>query len=160
MIFTQWSIFLDVHWKLVDQFFLLGKDYSIWRNIDNGNTCLESYHLHHQWLGHISWNWIKRLIDSGILNFSGRTNDTCEAYMCFFNTCLLRWKEMKGLHIVSFLYTYGISLDIPTRGHMFISSHSSMITLLHGYAYILLYKSEGFIVLVTCYTEVENQLIK
>ena len=35
-----------------------------------------------------------------------------------------------------------------------------MITLLYGYAYILLYKSEGFIVLVTCYTEVENQLIK
>ena len=25
MIFTQWSIFLDVHWKLVDQFFFIGQ---------------------------------------------------------------------------------------------------------------------------------------
>ena len=105
MIFTQWSIFLDVHWKLVDQFFLLGKDYSIWRNIDNGNTCLESYYLHHQRLGHISWNWIKRLIDSGILNFSGRTMVHVK-HIWFFTPSLLRRKVMKGLHNVSYIYIY------------------------------------------------------
>ena len=44
----------------------------------------------------------------------------------------------------------------PLEVRLFISSHSLMIRVLYGYAYILLYKSEGFIVLVTCYTEVEK----
>ena len=131
MIFTQWSIFLDVHWKLVDQFFLLGKDYSIWRNIDNGNTCLESYHLHHQWLGHISWNWIKRLIDSGILNFSGRTMVHVKHIWFFDTPCLLRWKEMKGPYLSSFWHAYGISLDIPTRGQIIY-----FISLFDDYSFI------------------------
>ena len=37
---------------------------------------------------------------------------------------------MKGLHIVSFLYTYGISLDIPTRGHIVY-----FISLFHDYTF-------------------------
>ena len=60
-----------------------------------------------------------------------------------------------------FLYILMVFLwTPPLEVRLFITSHSSMITVLYGHAYILLYKSECFIVLVTCYTEMENQLIK
>ena len=68
---------------------------------------------------------------------------------------------MKGLHIVSFLYTYGISMDIPTRGQIIV-----FISLFDDYTFIWLCLSfiiqsrKVLFVLVTCYTEVENQLIK
>ena len=56
---------------------LVGEDNSIVRNNDK-NTCSESY-LWHLRLGHISKNRIKRLINSGILNFKWEDFGTCEA---------------------------------------------------------------------------------
>ena len=63
---------------------------------------------------------------------------------------------MKGLHIVFLVMVFLWTSPLEVR--LFISSHYLMITLLYGYAYILLYKSECFIVLVTCYTEVEKSV--
>ena len=79
----------------------------------------------------------------------------------FIHPLFIKVEGDKRLHIVSIWYTYGISLDIPTRGQViyFISFIDDCTWYVYVYT-ISKYKSEWFIVLVTCYTEVENQLIK
>jgi hypothetical protein len=57
---------------------LVGEDTSIVRNTVDKNACSESY-LWHLRLGHISKNRIKRIINSGILNFKWEDFGTCEA---------------------------------------------------------------------------------
>ena len=78
----------------------------------------------------------------------------------FIHPLFIKVEGDKKFHIIFFslLIYLWYFWTLPLEVRLFISSHSSMITLLYGYVYLLLFKSESFIMLVTCYTEVEKSV--
>jgi len=138
---------------------LVGEDNSIVRNNDK-NTCSEFY-LWHLRLGHISKNRIKRLINSGILNFKWEDFGTCEACIKGKMTHAPFPKAERSKEPLAIIHSDICGeMSTPTNGQKlyfitFIDDYSR-----YGYVYLLKHKSEGFDAFKAFKTEVENQLNK
>jgi len=138
---------------------LVGEDNSIVRNNDK-NTCSESY-LWHLRLGHISTNRIKRLINSGILNFKWEHFGTCEACIMGKMTRAPFPKAERSKEPLAIIHSDICGeMSTLTNGQKlyfitFIDGYSR-----YGYVYILKHKSGGFDAFKAFKTEVENQLNK
>ena len=138
---------------------LVGEDNSIVRNSNDTNTCSESY-LWHLRLGHISKNRIKRLINSGILNFKWEDFGTCEACIMGKMTRAPFPKAERSIEPLAIIHSDICGeMSSPTKGQKVYFStfidHSR-----YGYVYLLKHKSEGFDAFKIFKTEVKNQLNK
>ena len=139
---------------------LVGEDNSIVRNSNDTNTCSESY-LWYLRLGHISKNIIKRLINSGILNFKWEDFGTCEACIMGKMTRAPFPKAKRSTEPLAVIHSDICGkMSTPTKGQKvyfitFIDDYSR-----YGYVYLLKHKSEGFDAFKIFKTEVENQLNK
>ena len=88
---------------------------------------LESLYLFHVWLGQKSWNIIKWFINSGILNFSGRTMVLVKlhiytSFLVYIHPFLKVGRDKK-LHIIIILVPVWYFLYTPTRGQVIFLSH-------------------------------------